>query len=163
MHAYAHHHLFGLDISVVRYFTVYGPAGRPDMSIFRFIKWIDEGKPIEIYGDGHQSRDFTYVSDISAGTIAALQPVGYEVFNLGGGKEPVSLLQVITQLEDYLGRKAKLNHFPSAAADMVETRADVSKAKRALGWEPSISLCEGLRKTCDWYRENRDWIREIEF
>ena len=71
MHAYAHHHLFGIDVTVVRYFTVYGPAGRPDMSIFRFIKWIDEGTPITIYGDGNQSRDFTYVTDIARGTCAA--------------------------------------------------------------------------------------------
>lgn len=89
--AYTYHYLFGIDVSVVRYFTVYGPAGRPDMSIFRFIKWIDEGKPIILYGDGSQARDFTYVDDIADGTILAMKNVGYEIINLGGGKNPISL------------------------------------------------------------------------
>ena len=82
--AYTYHYLYGLDISVVRYFTVYGPAGRPDMSIFRFIKWIDEEKPIELFGDGSQARDFTYVDDLARGTMKALKPVWYEIMNLGG-------------------------------------------------------------------------------
>ena len=89
--AYSYHHLYGLDISVVRYFTVFGPAGRPDMSIFRFIKWIDEGSPLEVFGDGSQSRDFTYVDDIARGTIQASKMLGYEILNLGGGKSPKSL------------------------------------------------------------------------
>ena len=89
--AYSYHKLYQMDVSVVRYFTVFGPAGRPDMSIFRFIKWIDEGVPIEMFGDGSQSRDFTYVDDIASGTIAALQHVGFEIINLGGWKEPCFL------------------------------------------------------------------------
>jgi len=96
--AYSHHFLHGIDVSICRYFTVYGPAGRPDMSIFRFIHWIDQGKPIELFGDGTQSRDFTFVDDIARGTIAALQPVGYEIFNLGGGNQPVSLNTIIEKL-----------------------------------------------------------------
>ena len=103
--AYSYHKLYQLDISVVRYFTVFGPAGRPDMSIFRFIKWIDEGLPIEIFGDGSQSRDFTYVDDIARGTIAATQDLGYEIINLGGGRHPVSLNTIISKLEELLGKK----------------------------------------------------------
>ncbi len=97
--AYTYYYLYGLDISVVRYFTVYGPAGRPDMSIFRFIKWIDEGTPLEVFGDGSQSRDFTYIDDIAAGTIKALKPVGFEIINLGGGKNPITLLEIISRIE----------------------------------------------------------------
>src|SRR5208337_1680491 len=106
---YSYHYLFGLDISVLRYFTVYGPAGRPDMSIFRFIKWIDEGKPLELFGDGTQSRDFTYVDDIAAGTIKGLKETGYEIINLGGGKRPCSLNYVISRLEELLGKKAVID------------------------------------------------------
>lgn len=84
--AYTYHYLYGIDVSILRYFTVYGPAGRPDMSSFRFIKWINEGLPLEIFGDGSQERDFTYVDDIARGTIKALKPLGYEIINLGGNK-----------------------------------------------------------------------------
>ena len=84
--AYSYHHLFDIDVSVVRYFTVYGPAGRPDMSLFRFIKWIDEGSEVTLYGNGSQNRDFTYVTDIAEGTVKALAPVGYEVINLGNSR-----------------------------------------------------------------------------
>jgi len=84
--AYTYHYLYGIDVSILRYFTVYGPAGRPDMSSFRFIKWINEGLPLEIYGDGSQERDFTYVDDIARGTIKALKPLEYEIINLGGNK-----------------------------------------------------------------------------
>ncbi len=107
--AYSHHHLYELDISICRYFTVYGPAGRPDMSYFRFIKWIDQGQPLILFGDGTQSRDFTYVDDIALGTIAALKPVGYEIFNLGGGKQPITLNLMIEILENCWARKPRLN------------------------------------------------------
>ena len=108
--AYSHHYLYDLDISICRYFTVYGPAGRPDMCIFRFIKWIDQGLPLELFGDGTQSRDFTYVDDIARGTIAALKSVGYEIFNLGGGKQPITLNLVIEKIENLLGKKAIIEH-----------------------------------------------------
>lgn len=85
--AYSYYKLYGLDITVVRYFTVFGPAGRPDMSIFRFVKWIDEGKPVELFGDGTQSRDFTYIDDIARGTILAAKALGYEIINLGGEQQ----------------------------------------------------------------------------
>ena len=160
--AYSHHHLYDLDISICRYFTVYGPAGRPDMSYFRFIQWIDQGRPLEIFGDGTQSRDFTYVDDIASGTIAALKPTGYEIFNLGGGKQPTTLLLMIEKLENLLGKKAKLEFKPFHIADVKSTYADISKAKSLLGWEPTISLDEGLEQCVKWYRDNQPWASSIE-
>ena len=159
--SYSYHKLYQMDVSVVRYFTVFGPAGRPDMSIFRFIKWIYEGVPIQIFGDGSQSRDFTYVDDIARGTITAIEDVGYEIINLGGGRNPVSLNTIISKLEELLGKKAKIDHKPFHVADLMETWADISKAKRLLDWEPQVSLDEGLEKSVQWYMDNRNWLKEI--
>ena len=160
--AYSYHFLFGIDVSVVRYFTVYGPAGRPDMSIFRFIQWIDQGVPIELFGDGSQSRDFTYVDDIASGTIAALKPVGYEIINLGGGNRPISMNTVIATLEDLLGKKAKINYRDFHKADLKSTWADISKAKNLLGWEPKISLQEGLENSVKWYVDHQPWSSSLD-
>ncbi|MGD0282921.1 MAG: SDR family NAD(P)-dependent oxidoreductase [Dissulfurispiraceae bacterium] len=159
--AYSYHYLFGLDISVLRYFTVYGPAGRPDMSIFRFIKWIDEGKPLELFGDGTQSRDFTYIDDIAAGTVKALKEVGHEIINLGGGKSPSTLNYVIGRLEELLGKKAVINYLPFLKTDLTETGADITKAERLLDWRPETDLDDGLRKTVDWYVDNRSWLKDV--
>ena len=156
--AYSYHFLYGLDISVVRYFTVYGPAGRPDMSIFRFIRWIDEGTPIELFGDGTQSRDFTYVDDIARGTIAAARPVGYEVINLGGGNNPISMNYVIESVARQLDKEPIIDQKPFHKADMMETWADIGKAERLLGWKPMVGLDEGLQRTVDWYLANRSWL-----
>ena len=160
--AYSYHKLYQMDVSVVRYFTVFGPAGRPDMSIFRFIKWIDERVPIEIFGDGSQSRDFTYVDDIARGTIAAIQDVGYQIINLGGGRNPVSLNTIISKLEELLDNKAKIDQKPFHVADLMETWADISKAKNLLGWEPQVSLDEGLEKSVQWYMDNQHWLKEVQ-
>ena len=160
--AYSYHFLFGIDVSVVRYFTVYGPAGRPDMSIFRFIQWIDQGVPIELFGDGSQSRDFTYVDDIASGTIAALKPVGYEIINLGGGNQPISMNTVIATLEDLLGKKAKINYRDFHKADLKSTWADISKAKNLLGWEPKILLQEGLENSVKWYVDHQPWSSSLD-
>ena len=160
--AYSYHFLFGIDVSVVRYFTVYGPAGRPDMSIFRFIQWIDQGVPIELFGDGSQSRDFTYVDDIASGTIAALKPVGYEIINLGGGNQPISMNTVIATLEDLLGKKAKINYRDFHKADLKSTWADISKAKNLLGCEPKISLQEGLENSVKWYVDHQPWSSSLD-
>lgn len=159
--AYTYHHLFGLDVTILRYFTVYGPAGRPDMAPFRFIRWIDEGTTIEMFGDGSQARDFTYVDDIARGTILAAKPLGYEIINLGGGKRPTSLMQLIDAMEQRLGKKATIDHKPFHSADMMETWADISKARTLLGWEPTVELDEGLDHTIAWYRENRDLAQAL--
>jgi len=160
--AYSYHYLYGIDVSVVRYFTVFGPAGRPDMSIFRFIKWIDQGQRLEIFGDGGQSRDFTYVEDIARGTILAAKELGFEVMNLGGGQNPISINTVISGIEKRLGKKAEIDNRDFHKADILETWADISKAKRLLGWEPKISFEQGLDKTIQWYQENHSWAKDVQ-
>ncbi len=159
--SYTYHHLYGLDVSILRYFTVYGPAGRPDMAPFRFIKWIHEGTPITVYGDGTQTRDFTYVDDIARGTVLAATPLGHTVINLGGGKTPVTLLDFIGKIEDRLGRKAEIVWQPMSASEMQDTAADIRKAKEVLGWEPETDLDTGLDATVNWYLENLDWARGV--
>lgn len=157
---YTYHHLYGIDISVLRYFTVYGPAGRPDMSLFRFVQWVAEGRPVIIYGDGLQSRDFTYMDDIARGTIAALKPLGFEVINLGSDR-PVALLDALRLIERAVGQPARVEHHPPQPADVRATWADIGKAERVLGWRPQTSLEEGLARLITWYREQRQWAREI--
>lgn len=159
--AYTYHYLYGIDVSVCRYFTVYGPAGRPDMCIFRFIYWIEQGQTIELFGDGEQSRDFTFVDDIARGTIAAQRKVGFEVINLGGGKQPVSLNTVLQQLSELLGKPCKIDYKPFHKADIVSTWADISKAEKLLGWMPQTSLSDGLAECVNWYMENRPWSQQI--
>ena len=159
--AYSYHKLYGIDVSVVRYFTVFGPAGRPDMSPYRFIKWITEGETIQIFGDGSQSRDFTYIDDIAKGTIAAIKEVGYEIINLGGGRNPVSLNTVISKLEELIGKKAKIEHKAFHIADIKETWADIKKAKQLLGWEPKTTLDQGLESSVKWYMDNRYWLKDV--
>lgn len=159
--AFAYHHLHGLDISIPRYFTVYGPAGRPDMSVFRFIRRIAEGEPIIVFGDGSQSRDFTFVDDIARGTVAAIRPLGYEVINLGGDRE-VRLSAVIDEIARLIGKKPQIEYRPAHPADVPSTRADVSKAARLLGWRPEIAIEEGLRRAVEWYFANRDLAKSLE-
>jgi len=159
--AHSYHYLYGLDISVVRYFTVFGPCGRPDMSMFRFIEWILNEKPIELFGDGEQSRDFTYVDDIARGTIAAQKEVGYEVINLGGGNNPVSINWLIKQFETALAKRAAVKHLPLHKTNLKSSWADIAKAKRLLDWEPQVSLEDGIRKTIEWHQANRAWLDDI--
>jgi len=159
--AYTYHFLYGIDVTVVRYFTVYGPAGRPDMSPLRFIKWIDEGAPIELFGDGSQGRDFTYLDDIARGTVLAMRDVGYEIINLGGGNNPITINTMIATFETLLGKKALIDHKPFHKADMMETWADITKAEKILGWKPEIPFDEGMKLMVEWYAENRSWLRNI--
>jgi nucleoside-diphosphate-sugar epimerase len=153
--AYTYHYLYGIDVSIVRYFTVYGPAGRPDMSPFRFIKWILEGTPLTIYGDGSQERDFTYVDDIAEGTIKSLKLLGYEIINLGNN-QPHKLSEMIKIIEKYTGKKASYKYESFHKADMKSTWANISKAKDLLDWQPQIGLEEGIKRTVNW-----DWIKNI--
>jgi len=159
--AYTYHFLYKLDVSVLRYFTVYGPAGRPDMTPLRFVQRIREGRTITVFGDGSQSRDFTYVDDIAKGTITALRPVGYEIFNLGSD-EPLKLSEMIGLIEELVGRKAIIDYRPWHPADMMATWADITKARATLGWSPKTSFREGLGRLVAWYEENRDWASKIE-
>jgi nucleoside-diphosphate-sugar epimerase len=157
---YTYHYLFGIDVTILRYFTVYGPAGRPDMSIFRFIKQIDQGESILIYGDGSQTRDFTYVEDIAEGTVRALKKVGYEIINLGNNN-PNKLSEAIRYIEDYIGKKAVYEYRPFHKADMFATWANIEKAKNILGWMPKVDLKEGIKRTIDWYKDNYDFASKI--
>jgi UDP-glucuronate 4-epimerase len=157
---YTYHYLYGIDVTIVRYFTVYGPAGRPDMSVFRFISQIDRGMPIDVYGDGKQTRDFTYVDDIARGTIKATKKLGFEIINLGGNK-PYELIYMIKMIEEYLGKKAKIKYLPFNKSDIKATWADISKAGRLLNWKPEVSLDDGIKKTVAWYMDNRKWAAKI--
>ncbi len=142
--AYTYHKQYGIDVSVLRYFTVFGPGGRPDMAPYRFAKWILEGTPITLYGDGTQARDFTYIDDIARGTILAEKPLGYEIINLGGGQVPDTINQFIAWIEELTCKIATINYLPSHSADMQETMADIAKAKSMLGWEPEVNTFDGL-------------------
>jgi nucleoside-diphosphate-sugar epimerase len=161
MLCHSYHHLYGIDVTILRYFTVFGPAGRPDMSVFRFIQWITEDRPVIIYGDGNQERDFTYVEDIARGTILALQPLGYEVLNLGSDR-PVKLLDVVRQIETIVGKSARIEWKETAPADVRATWANIEKAGALLGWEPSFSLEDGLKACVTWYTAEREWAKDVD-
>ena len=156
-----YHHLHGLDVTILRYFTVYGPAGRPDMSIFRFIQWIAEGKPLRLYGDGLQERDFTFIDDIARGTIAAARPLGFEVINLGSDR-PVKMNDVIKLIEGYLEEKANVVQTEAVPGDIRATWADIRKAGELLGWRPEVSLEAGVKAAVDWYLQERSWASKID-
>jgi nucleoside-diphosphate-sugar epimerase len=159
--AYAYHHLYNIDVTVLRYFTVYGPAGRPDMVMFRFCQWIAEDKPVIVNGDGEQSRGFTYLDDIARGTIQALKPLGYEVINLGG-HEVITINHLIRMLEERIGKRAQVSYQPFHRADVHTNQADVSRAKALLGWEPQVNLEEGVTQLVDWYMRERGWASQVE-
>ncbi len=155
--SYSYHYLYGIDISVPRYFTVYGPGGRPDMSIFRFVKNIASGKPIVIYGDGRQKRDFTYISDIAHGTIMCLDGDGYRIFNLGSDN-PIELMQVVQIIEKIIGKKAVIIFAPTHPADVRDTWADIKATRERLGWFPVVPIEQGIEMTVQWYMANRDFV-----
>jgi UDP-glucuronate 4-epimerase len=157
---YSYHYLFGIDISIPRYFTVYGPAGRPDMSIFIFVKNIDRGIPITVFGDGKQKRDFSYIDDIVDGTLQCLQPFGYEIFNLGNDN-PVELISVINLIEEALDKKAVMKFLPRHPADVVATWADIRKSREMLDWCPKTAIEDGIRKTVQWYVQNREFVNSL--
>jgi UDP-glucuronate 4-epimerase len=159
--AHSYHHLYGLDVTVVRYFTVYGPAGRPDMSMFRFCQWISEGRPVRINGDGEQSRGYTYVDDIALGTILALRPLGYEVINLGG-HETIKINDLIRMMAERIGREPRVEHGPLHPADILANWASVEKAGKLLGWEPRVSLEQGVARLIDWYMAERAWASQVD-
>ncbi|HEY9121840.1 MAG TPA: GDP-mannose 4,6-dehydratase [Brevefilum sp.] len=159
--AHAYHYLYDIDVSVLRYFTVYGPAGRPDMVMFRFCQWIAEEKPVVINGDGEQSRGFTYLDDIARGTIQALKPVGYEIINLGG-HEVITINRLVDMLEERIGKKARITHQDFHKADVHTNQADVTRAGEILGWEPKVDLDEGITRLVDWYMQERSWASQVE-
>ena len=157
---HAYHHLYGIDVSVLRYFTVYGPAGRPDLALFRFVQWISEGRPVRVNGDGEQSRGFTYIDDIARGTILALKPLGYEIINIGG-HEVITINNLIRLIEEVVGKKAEVVYGPPNPADMRSNWADVTKAGQLLGWEPQYDMRAGVEKLVEWYNAERGWAKDI--
>lgn len=148
-----YHQNFGVPCVYLRYFTVYGPRQRPDMAFHKFFKWILQDQPISIYGDGQQTRDFTFISDaVAANLLAAIVPLAVgEVFNIGGGSRVV-LAEVINIMERIVGRPIKKNFVEKARGDARHTSADVSKAKTILGYQPQVSLTEGLRQEWEWMK-----------
>jgi UDP-glucuronate 4-epimerase len=157
---YTYQYLHGIDVTVLRYFTVYGPAGRPDMSLFRFVQWISEERPVRVFGDGRQERDFTFVEDVARGTVAGLRPLGYEVINLGSD-EPVVLGDAIRLIEELTGKTARLEYAEAHKADVRATWANIGKAGSLLGWRPHTNFRAGVTRLVDWYNEHRTWAREI--
>jgi len=155
---YTYAHLYGLQTVCLRFFTVYGPRQRPDLAIHKFLALLEAGKPIPFFGDGSSGRDYTYVDDIVAGVIAAMNyrpctrgGAQFEVFNLGNS-HPVKLAELIVKLEQVSGLEAVLNRQPSQPGDVPLTWADVGKARSLLGYRPATQLEEGLKAFVEWYR-----------
>ena len=159
--AHSYHHLHGLDISMLRLFTAYGPAGRPDMSVLRFVRWIANGEPVTLFGDGSQERDFTHIDDVARGVLAALKPIGFETFNIGWDW-PVKVSTLIEMIETAVGRKAIIEQHTSNRADVIATWANIAKARRLLNWEPRVTLIRGLQETVAWYLENRELVDSLD-
>lgn len=152
--AYAYHNLYGIAMSGLRFFTVYGPWGRPDMAYYSFTKAISEGLPISLYNKGAMRRDFTYIDDIVQGTLAAIdQADGYNLYNLGNNRSE-ELLHFVAILEKSLGRKAEINFVAHPPSEMIETFADIEESKQVLQFEPKVSLEEGLPRFVEWYKQN---------
>jgi len=150
--AYTYHHLYKLNISGLRFFTVYGPRGRPDMAPFKFIDRVSRGVEMQQYGDGSSSRDYTYISDIVDGVVRAIdRRHKYQVFNLGKG-EGTSLKDFINLVQKHVGKKANIRVLPDQPGDVPYTCADVAKAYDYLGYKATISFEEGIRRTADWYK-----------
>ena len=158
--AHAYHHLHGINTQILRFFTVYGPAGRPDMSIFRFIKGISDGSEILLYGDGGE-RDFTYVDDIAEGVCQARDIEGYNIINLGGDN-PVRIKKIIELIEKYTSKSASIKVVGRDPADVPSTWANINTAKDVLSWEPNVSIEVGISRTVDWYEDNYDWAKKID-
>jgi UDP-glucuronate 4-epimerase len=150
--AYSYSHLFKIPVTGLRFFTVYGPWGRPDMALFLFTDAILNDRPIDVYNHGRMKRDFTYIDDIIEGTIAALEkPFSFEIFNLGNA-DPVALLDFIAAIEEGLGKKAQKNMMPIQPGDVPATAADIEKSRTLLGFNPKTSLKQGINKFLAWYR-----------
>lgn len=151
---HTYHHLYDIDIICLRYFTVYGPRQRPDLAIHKFAKLIEEGKPIPVYGDGTMMRDFTYIDDVIDGTVAAVEKcTDFNIYNLGESR-PISVNDLITEIEKALGKKAVKEYLPPQPGDVERTYADVTKAVNELGYEPRTKIEDGLARFVTWLREN---------
>lgn len=153
---HVYHHVHGMDIVMLRFFTVYGPRQRPDLAIHKFAARILENKPIPVFGDGSSARDYTYVTDTLAGIVAATRKeFGFEIFNLGES-ECVKLSELITLLEETLQKKAVIDRLPNQPGDVPLTYADISKAREMLGYNPEVKIEEGIKRFVEWFRKDRE-------
>jgi len=151
---HTYRHLYGISITSLRFFTVYGPRQRPDLAIHKFARLIEKGRPIPVYGDGTMMRDFTYINDIIDGVIAAMgNCTGYNIYNLGEST-PISVNDLVVEIEKALGKKAELNHLPKQPGDAERTYADITKAQKDLGYNPHTDIREGLKQFVIWLRQN---------
>jgi nucleoside-diphosphate-sugar epimerase len=157
---YAYHMLHGQNISILRFFTVYGPAGRPDMSPFVFIQSSVNSKTINLFGTGRQKRDFTYVDDVVSGIYKSLKLKGYNVLNLGNNK-PISINYLIDKISELSGKKTKIRKKPLRPEDVFYTCANITKTKKLIGWTPKTNIDQGLTKTLNWHLENQGWLKKI--
>ena len=156
--AYTYHHLYGMHVSGLRFFTVFGPRGRPDMAPLKFVDKVSRGVPIDRYGDGSSSRDYTYIDDVVDGVVRALDtPLGYQIYNLGNGR-PTRLNDFIRLVEEHSGKKALVNVLPEQPGDVPRTCADISKARELLGYDPKTPFSEGIAKLVKWYNASRPSI-----
>lgn len=151
---HVYHHVYGMDVAMLRFFTVYGPRQRPDLAIHKFARLIAAGKPIPVFGDGSTARDYTYVTDTVEGILACTRTeFGYEIFNLGES-QTVTLSQLIDLLEESLGTKAVIDRQPPQSGDVPVTFADITKAKRKLGYNPKVKIAEGIPLFVEWFRQS---------
>ena len=155
-----YHNLYGMDIIIPRYFTVYGEAGRPDMAYFKFMLNLAQGKPLTVYGDGKQVRDMTYIGDAVAATLSMLELTGYQVINVGGGS-PVSLNDVISLICTNMGVIPEIRYTVAAQGDPFATCADTGKAKYLIGWKAMVGIEEGIKRTVEWFLENKEQLLGI--
>ncbi len=152
---HTYHHLYGISITSLRFFTVYGPRQRPDLAIHKFARLIEQDKPIPVYGDGTMIRDFTYIDDIIDGTVSAIDKrSGFNIYNLGESR-PISVNDLIAEIEKALGKKAIKEYLPPQPGDVERTFADVTKAVRDLGYKPNTTIQAGLVKFVQWLRQNK--------
>lgn len=161
--AYSYHHLYGIEVAALRFFTVYGPFGRPDLALFKFCKKMLANQEINVYNNGDMKRDFTYISDVIDGIIACAfkKTLGYELYNLGDDN-PVQLMDFIRLIEKNLKVKAKIKYLPMQPGDVKETRADITKARNELGYDPKVKIEEGIGIFCEWFLKNKEWLLQLE-
>ena len=161
--AYAYHSLYGINSVGLRFFTVYGTYGRPDLALFKFTKSILKGESIDVYNNGDMKRSFTYIDDVVSGILALLSKniEGTDIYNLGGA-DSIALNDFVSLIEEHLGEKAKINYLPMQLGDVKETVADISKAQKELGFKPKTSIKDGVPIFIDWFLKEKDWLLKLD-
>ena len=164
--SYAFSHIHGIRVRILRYFTVYGPSGRPDMLPFRLCEWVRRDAPIKIFGDGEHSRDFTHVVDVAYATRLAVESSSldrYEIINIGGGGNRISMNELIQMVAQSFVKDARVDFLPEVTGDMKHTQSEIQKAQSKLGWSPSVSIRDGVQNMVNWHIDNAHWLDKIKF